>query len=208
MIRAVYLVLDPDQAAGRPASRIALGALRGGVQAVQWRQKTGSLAAIWSELLRVRDLCRAHRVPFLVDDRVDVALGVDADGAHLGQDDLPAEVARKLLQDRLLGVSITALEQVGPAERAGADYLGVGPIFPTGSKPDAVGPLGLDFLRAVRLATELPLVAIGGISAENVARVREAGADAAAVLSAVCGAADVEAAARALVEQMEEAVTE
>ncbi len=203
MIRGVYLVLDLDQTAGRSPREVAEAALRGGVQAVQWRQKGGSLAARWSDLLEVRDLCKRYAVPFLINDRVDVALAVEADGAHVGQDDLPAAVARQLLPGRLLGVSAGNMAEVRAAEQAGADYLGVGPIFATASKADAGPAVGLDFLREVRQAANLPLVAIGGISVENAAQVQAAGADAVAVISAICGAPDVEMAARSLVEQLE-----
>lgn len=203
MIEGVYLVLDPDQTGGRPAREVAAAALRGGVRMVQWRQKGGSVAARWQELLAVRQLCRAGGVPLLVNDRVDVALAVDAEGAHVGQDDLPAECARALLPGRLLGVSVTRPAEIEPAVRGGADYLGVGPIFPTGSKLDAAPEMGLDMLRQVRALTDLPIVAIGGITVENAARVQASGADAVAVISAICGARDVEEAARRLVEQLE-----
>jgi thiamine-phosphate pyrophosphorylase len=209
MIRGVYLVLDPDQTAGRSAPEVAAAALRGGVRAVQWRQKVGSIAAWWPSILEVRDLCRqvsGGPIPFLINDRVDVALAVDADGAHVGQDDLPATAARQLLGGRIVGVSAGSMAEVRAAERAGADYLGVGPIFATASKMDAGSALGLDFLREVHSATELPLVAIGGITVENVASVQTAGADAVAVISAICGAPDVEMATRSLVEQVEGAV--
>jgi thiamine-phosphate diphosphorylase len=209
MIRGVYLVLEPDQTAGRSAPEVAAAALRGGVRAVQWRQKAGSIAAWWPAILAVRDLCReasAGPVPFLINDRVDVALAVDADGAHVGQDDLPAAAARQLLGGRIVGVSAGSMAEVRAAERAGADYLGVGPIFATASKADAGSALGLEFLREVRKATELPLVAIGGITAENAASVQTAGADAVAVISTICGAPDIEAATRSLVEQLEGAV--
>ena len=202
-MRGVYLVLDVDATAGRSPFSVAEAALRGGVHAIQWRQKTGSLAAWWSELLRTRTLCQAHDALFLINDRVDVALAVHADGVHVGQDDLPASVARGLVPNRALGVSVTELPHVQPASAAGADYLGVGPIFPTSSKLDAVPPLGLDFLRRVREVTQLPLVAIGGITAENAGEVMAEGADAVAVLSAICAATLVEAATRTLVDRVE-----
>jgi thiamine-phosphate pyrophosphorylase len=202
-MRGLYLILDVQATAGRSPSAVAEAALRGGVDAVQWRQKTGSWAAFWPELLRTRELCRRHDVPFLVNDRIDVALAVHADGAHVGQDDLPAPVARDLLSHRVLGVSITDPDQLLPAVDAGADYLGVGPVFPTASKPDAAAPGGLELLRSVRRFTDVPLAAIGGITPGNAADVMRAGADAVAVLSAICSAADVEGAARALVTEIE-----
>src|SRR5579859_1812661 len=144
MIQGAYLVLDPAQTRERPAPEVARAALRSGVSAIQWRQKGGSLAERWPDILRVRDLCREHGAPFVINDRVDVALAVEADGVHVGQDDLPATEARRLIPHGLLGVSITSLDQVKAAKRAGADYLGVGPIFTTASKMDAAPPAGLD----------------------------------------------------------------
>ena len=151
----------------------------------------------------MRDLCSLHEVPFLINDRVDVALAVRADGAHVGQDDLPADAVRQLIPGKFLGVSVTLLAEIPAAVAAGADYLGVGPIFPTPSKPDAVPAVGLDVLRAARLATSLPLVAIGGITVENAAQVRAAGADAIAVISAICGAPDIAVATRSLTQAFE-----
>ncbi len=198
MIRGVYLVLDPAQTYGRLPVDVAEASLRAGALVIQWRQKTGSLAERWSEILAVRDLCRRHGVPFLINDRVDVALAVQAAGAHVGQDDLPVAAARQLIPGKLLGVSVSGLSEISAAEAAGADYLGIGPIFPTPSKSDALPAVGLDVLYRARLVTALPIVAIGGITLENAGRVKEAGADAVAVISAICGAPDLVAATRAL----------
>lgn len=198
-MHGVYLVLDPDHLLGRAPSSIAHAALRGGVGAVQWRLKSDLWARFWGEMLTVQDLCREHRVPFVINDRVDVALAVEADGAHVGQDDLPASAARRLVPGRILGVSVTRPEQVGAALASGADYLGVGPVFPTESKPDAAQAMGLHGVAAIREQTPMPLVAIGGITADNVAEVQRAGASMVAVVSAICGQPDPEAAARTLV---------
>lgn len=199
MITGVYLVLDPRATGGRSPLRVARDALEGGVAAIQWRQKSGSWNAAWETILAVRDSCRAAHVPFLINDRVDVALGVEADGAHVGQDDLPAGVARSLLSEGILGLSITGPEQVKAAGQTGADYLGVGPVFRTESKQDAAQPGGLDLIRQVRSSTQLPIVAIGGIDARNARSVVAAGAEAVAVISAICGAPDPMVAAQALV---------
>jgi thiamine-phosphate pyrophosphorylase len=179
---------------------MAVAALAGGAGAIQWRQKTGSWVARWPDILAVRDLCRERGVPFLINDRVDVALAAEADGAHVGQDDLPATAARRLLPGKILGVSVGEVNEIAAAETAGADYIAIGPIFATRSKPDAGPAVGLERIRAARRATARTLVAIGGITAENAAQVQEAGADAIAVISAICGAGDVEAATRALVQ--------
>jgi len=198
-MHGIYLVLDPDQMLGRAPSPIAHAALRGGVAAVQWRLKSDLWTRFWGEMLTVQDLCREHRVPFLINDRVDVALAVEADGAHVGQDDLPASAARRLLPGRVLGVSVTRPEQVGAAVAAGADYLGVGPVFPTESKLNAAQAMGLHGVTAIREQTHVPLVAIGGITAANASDVQRAGASMVAVVSAICGQPEPEAAARTLV---------
>lgn len=203
-MNGVYLILDPEQTEQRPPLAVAEAALSAGISALQWRQKRGSWAARWETLETLHDLCRRCGVPLLINDRVDVALALGADGAHVGQEDLPAVAARRLLPGRTLGVSVSDPGEVLPAEEAGADYLGVGPIFPTGSKPDAGPARGLQLLREVRALTDLPLVAIGGISVKNAAAVRQAGADSVAVISAVAGAPDVGAATRQLVQAFQE----
>ncbi len=136
-----------------------------------------------------------------MNDRVDVAAAVGADGVHLGQEDIPLEAARKMLGSMaIIGVSAACVEEAIEAERGGADYLGVGPIFPTPSKDDAGEPIGLDGLKEIRRAVNIPLIAIGGINQDNLEAVMEAGADGAAVISAVAGAEDMVAAARRLAQ--------
>jgi thiamine-phosphate pyrophosphorylase len=139
-------------------------------------------------------------VPFIVNDRIDVALAVDADGVHIGREDLPASVARRIIgPGKILGVSAETAEEAVEAERDGADYLGVGPVFEArGTKADAGVPLGLDLIARIRRGCPLPVVAIGGIHAGNARSVRDAGADAVAVISAVVSADDVAQAARSL----------
>lgn len=203
MIQGVYLVLDPAQTGGREPAEVAAAALEGGARAVQWRQKIGSLRALWPDLMAVQRHCREAGAALLINDGIDLALALGADGAHLGQDDLPPRLARSLLPGRLLGVSITHPAQIAEAESASADYLGVGPVFTTGSKADAAPPLGLEGLRQVRRMTDLTIVAIGGITLGNAAEVRAAGADALAVISAICLAPDIRAATRALAKVME-----
>lgn len=204
----VYLVLDPALTAGRSPLEIAEGALRGGVAALQLRWKSGPLR----EMLRLgealRELCRQHGVPFLINDRVDVAMALGADGVHLGQEDLPPEVARRLLGPRaLIGVSARTPEQAQAAEAAGADYLGTGSVFPTASKANPT-LIGLEGLATVVRSTRLPVVAIGGVNPENAAACIRAGAVGVAVISAIAQAPDPEAAARALRRAVEEALAE
>ena len=139
--------------------------------------------------LQLRKLTREAKVPFIVNDRLDIALAADADGVHVGQADLPASVVREIMgPGKILGVSVDTVEEAILAEKDGADYLGVGPVFEArGTKPDAGEPLGVDRIARIRRHCRLPIVAIGGIDAENARKVREAGADAAAVISAIVG---------------------
>jgi thiamine-phosphate diphosphorylase len=148
--------------------------------------------------LQLRKLTREAKVPLIVNDRLDIALAVDADGVHLGQADLPASVARNIMgSGRILGVSAETVAEAVAAEKDGADYLGVGPVFDArGTKPDAGEPRGLELIASVRRRCRLPIVAIGGIDADNARKVLEAGADAAAVISAIAAADDIEEAAR------------
>jgi thiamine-phosphate pyrophosphorylase len=202
----VYLVLDPAHTGGRSPLEVAEAALRGGVTVVQLRWKVGPLREMLRWGAALRELCRRHHVPFLINDRADVALALEADGVHVGQEDLPPEVARRLMGPRaLIGVSARTPEQAQAAEAAGADYLGTGSVFPTGSKEGA-RLIGLEGLRAVVRATRLPVVAIGGVNAENAAACIQAGAAGVAVISAITQAPDPEAAARALRRAVDEAL--
>jgi thiamine-phosphate pyrophosphorylase len=148
-------------------------------------------------------MCQAHGALFIVNDRLDLALAVGADGVHVGQDDLPAPLARRLLGSHLiLGVSTHDLTQAAAAAGAGADYIGFGPMFGTRSKETGYTPRGTAMLREVRDTVRIPIVAIGGITLENIGEVVAAGADAPAVISAVAGAPDVTAAARSFRERI------
>jgi thiamine-phosphate pyrophosphorylase len=190
------VITDPGLAPARNHVGIAEAALKGGADMIQLRDKTGSLRELLPQARAIQDLCRSHGAVFIVNDRVDLALAADADGAHVGQEDLPASRARQLLgSERILGVSTHDLGQAAAAQRAGADYIGFGPMFATGTKDTGYAPRGLDALREIRRAVSLPILAIGGISLANVGDVIAAGATAPAVISAVVGAPDVAAAA-------------
>jgi thiamine-phosphate diphosphorylase len=176
--------------------------LAGGCRVVQLREKNLPPVELHSLAAALRRRCREAGCLFIVNDRVDLALAVEADGVHVGQDDLPAREARRLLRPgMLLGVSTHDEDQARRARADGADYVAVGSMFPTGSKPgfQLVGP---DLLRRVRPDIAVPLVAIGGITVDNVAEVIRAGADAVAVISAVCAAPDPAAAARSFMERI------
>ncbi|MEJ5347012.1 MAG: thiamine phosphate synthase [Chloroflexus sp.] len=194
----LYVVTDAGLSRGRSHRAVIEAAIVGGATVVQYREKHASTRQMIVEAQELRDLTRRAGVPLIVNDRVDVALAVDADGVHVGQDDMPVALARRLIGNKLLGVSAHSLSEALQAVRDGADYLGVGPIFATTTKPDAASPIGLDGLRAIRQHVSIPIVAIGGINQANAADVMRAGADGIAVVSAVVAADDVTAAARQL----------
>lgn len=196
----LYVITDERLGRGRSHLQIAEAAIRGGADVVQLRDKTASSRRLYDIALQLRRLTREAVVPFVVNDRLDVALAADADGVHIGREDLPASVARRILgPGKILGVSAETVEEATTAEKDGADYLGVGPVFEArGTKADAGEPLGLDLIARIRRDCRLPIVAIGGINAENARLVRDAGANAAAVISAVASADDVAQAARML----------
>jgi len=193
------LVTDRALAGGRAVAEIVAAAVKGGVTMVQLREKTAATRAFVEQARALQRLLAPLQVPLLINDRIDVALAARADGAHVGQRDMPIALARQLLGPKaIIGLSITARGELDGEGVALADYLGVGPIFAQATKLDATPPLGLDGLAEIRRATRKPIVAIGGIAAANAATVRAAGADGIAVVSAIMGAADPMAAAAAL----------
>ena len=195
----LYLVTDERLSRGRATAEIVRAAIRGGIDAVQLRGKdlpAREQLAIGREL---RAITRDAGVLFIVNDRVDLALALAADGVHVGQDDLPAEIVRRLVgPEMIIGVSAATIPEALTARAAGADYLGVGAIYGTATKLDAGAATGSALLGTIAGAVDLPLVAIGGINATNVAAVIAAGAAGAAVVSAIIAADDPEAAAREL----------
>jgi len=202
----LFVITDPALARGRTHIEMARAALEGGADAVQLRDKSTSAynLCLWAK--EIQPLARKYGALFVVNDRVDVAMISGAEGAHIGPADLPVREARKLLpRPAILGVSAGDKAAARKAERAGADYLGVGPVFPTTTKPDGRPALGLDGLAAIIKAVSIPVVAIGGINHENVSGVIAAGAAGAAVISAVAAADDMAAAARALKRRIVEA---
>jgi len=202
---SVYFVIGSAHCGGRPLLEVVEAALRGGVTMVQFREKDSSLPLRETVALgrAVRERCRQCGVPFIVNDRVDLALLLDADGVHVGQDDLPPSEVRKLLgPGRIVGMSVGTPEELDVALREGPDYLGVGPVYETVSKADAGEAVGTEFVAYVRSRTDLPLVGIGGITPENAAPVIAAGSDGVAVVSAIGGASDPEAAAQALAREV------
>lgn len=197
-MQGYYLITDPDTAI-EPCLRDTRIAIEAGTAVVQYRRKYGSTARLYEEARQLRDLCRS--VPFIVNDRLDIALAVDADGIHIGQDDLPLAVVKQVLAPgKIIGVTVRTLEEALVATRDGASYLGVGPIFSTATKTDAGAPIGIEGLRDIRAACDLPIAAIGGITLDNAAEVVAAGADMLCAIQAVLGAPDVAAAVRSFNE--------
>ena len=203
---SLYVITDAPLSRGRSHRQVIDAAIRGGATMVQYREKNASTRKMIDEALALRDLCRARGVPFIVNDRVDVALAVDADGVHVGQDDMPASLARKLIgRGKILGVSAENVEQARAAIADGADYVGAGAIFATATKADANKPIEIAGLLQIARVCRIPMVGIGGINLSNAASVIRAGAAGVAVVSAIVSAEDVERAARELRGIVEEA---
>jgi thiamine-phosphate pyrophosphorylase len=173
-------------------------AIAGGADTIQYRQKSGATREMIETAGQMRRLCADSGVTFIVNDRLDVAIASDADGVHLGQDDFPIPLARKLLGHRIIGGSGATLEEARKCLEEGADYIGFGPVYPTASKADASPVTGIEFVKEVVSAIPLPIIAIGGVTADNTPELMEAGAHGIAVISAVCCQEDPEGATRAL----------
>jgi len=202
-IAGLYVIIDPELLGDKDEVKACQQAIRGGAKVIQLRDKKRDKADVLTSARRLKQACARSNVPFIMNDYIDITMAADADGVHLGECDLPVAEARRLLPiDRLIGRSTKTIQQAKKAESDGADYIAVGSMYPTTSKEKftVVGP---ERLRQIRKAVSLPIVAIGGINADNVAEVIDAGADAAAVISAVLSADDVESAARSLAQRME-----
>ena len=196
---SLYLVTDRGLARGRSTLDIVKAAVNGGVTCVQLREKDCSTLEFIEQALSIKEYLSARGIPLIINDRIDVAQAVKADGIHLGQTDMPLDMARAIVEDSMLiGISAESLEDAIEAEKGGADYLGVSPIYATPTKTDTAPPLGLEGLRQIRAAVKIPLVGIGGLNRENAAEVIRNGADGVAVVSAIVAAGDPEAAAAEL----------
>lgn len=197
--RGLYAIIDPAFCRGRDPLGVADAILRGGCAVLQLRAKSGEAAAIAALARALHARCRAASVPFVVNDDVELAAAIGAEGVHLGQTDLPVETARARLPGHVvIGLSTHSLEQARAAQARGADLIGVGPVFATHSKQDPDPVIGLPGLRAIRDAVQIPIVAIGGVAPENAGSVAACGVRLAAAIGALCGAGDPELAARAL----------
>jgi len=196
----IYVVIDTDSLKGRSHLETTRMAIRGGARIIQLRDKTTPKGDLLPLAVQIRQLCAENNSLFIINDYLDIALAVNADGLHVGQGDLPVTAARKAAPiDMIIGCSATTLAEAVQAEKDGADYIGLGAVYPTGTKTDAV-IAGLNTLRQVTKTVKIPVVAIGGINKYNIKDVMAAGAAAAAVISAVVGTANPEIATRELGE--------
>lgn len=195
---SIYLVTDEACLHGRPLLECVEEALAAGVTLVQYRAKAADGGVLYAEACKLKELCDKYNMPLIINDRLDIALAVGAAGVHLGQDDLPCAVARRLLgEDFIIGVSAHNPAEAVQAVSEGADYLGCGAVFGTATKHD-VAKLGLENLRAIRKAVAVPMVGIGGITADNYAEVLATGADGAAIVSGILAQDDIGAVVKKL----------
>jgi thiamine-phosphate diphosphorylase len=191
MLPRLYAILDPEQTKGRPADAVLQQLLDGGVKILQLRVKAMMPVDFLTLATQVRAQTHAAGCQLIVNDRIDIALACDADGVHLGQEDLPLAAGKKLMAGKIIGISTHDVEQATQAERNGADYIGFGPMFGTATKDTGLTARGIDMLKQIRAAVKIPIVAIGGINEKNVQQVWQAGADSAAIISDILGAEDI-----------------
>lgn len=190
-IRGYYFITDAGLSRAGNISDVK-NALAARVTIVQYRNKDAHTKAMYEEALKLKVLCKKAGALFIINDRIDIALAVDADGVHIGTGDMPYGIARKLLgKKKIIGLTAHNIEEAKEAERAGADYIGVSPIFATDTKKDAGEPAGLDLIKAIKKTVCLPIVAIGGINLLNAPEVIKSGSDAACAISAVVTKEDV-----------------
>lgn len=201
----VYLVTDRGLSRGRTTLQVIQASAAGGVSVVQLREKDLPTRQFYEEGLRIRDFLKSLQIPLIINDRIDIALALDADGVHVGQDDMPVSIARRILgPNKIIGLSINYPEDINEDAISCANYLAVSPVFATPTKEDITKPWGLDGLKRVRSLTDLPLVAIGGISPGNARDVVIHGADSLAVVSAIVSADDPTEAASVLIAEVQE----
>ena len=200
-IPPLYGILDPEQVRGREIDQVLGELLGSGVRWLQLRVKVLPPVDFLEIARRARSATRARDCKLIINDRVDIALACDADGVHLGQEDLPLRAGKKLMGGKIIGISTHDLDQARQAQSGGADYIGFGPMFGTSTKDTGYEARGVEMLRQIRAAVTLPIVAIGGITEENVQQVWEAGANSAAIISDILRAQDIGAKVTRLLRQ-------
>lgn len=198
-MRGIYLVTDRGLCCNRTLSDVVMQAVQGGVSYVQLREKDITTRLFVEEAIAIKKILKPHNLLLIINDRIDVALACGAEGVHIGQDDMPYAIARKLMGTKaIIGLSVETWEDVEESDMLDVDYIGVSPIFTTPTKTDTKGAWGLEGLAKIKAFSRHPLVAIGGINEANAADVIAAGADCIAVVSAICAAPDPAAATRNL----------
>lgn len=196
---SLYLVTDRGMLGGKNLYKAVEEAVRGGVTLLQLREKDAGSGEFYNIAVEMKKLAGLFRTPLIINDRLDIALAVDADGLHIGQEDLPLEVARKLLgPGKILGYSVSNQAEAVYGEENGADYLGAGPVYHTGSKEVAIEPIGPAGLKRIKESVSIPVVGIGGIGIANIGEVKESGIAGISVISAILARRDIEEAAREL----------
>lgn len=199
----LYLVTDRDILGGRDLCEAVEQSILGGATVVQLREKFISDDEFLKIALNVQKVTKKYNIPFIINDNVEIAKKIDAEGVHIGQSDESLEEARRVLgKDKIIGVSVGSIEEAQKAEAGGANYLGIGTIFFTGSKKDINEPLGLDNLKKIAVSVKIPSVAIGGIHLDNAHDVMETGVDGVAVISEILGQADIKKATETLLNEI------
>lgn len=197
----LYLVTDRDLSLGRTLEEVVSEAVAGGVTIVQLREKDAPTGEFVQLAMRLKEMLRPFGVPLIINDRVDVALAVDAEGVHIGQSDMPYEIARKLLgPDKIIGLSVESMDDVLRANELDVDYIGISPVYGTPTKTDTAEPFGLEGLRKAVAMSVHPTVAIGGMNASTIGEVISSGVDGVAVVSAICSASSPRDAASELLQ--------
>ena len=198
-MRGVYLVTDRSLCLNRTLTDVIMQAVQGGVAYVQLREKDISTRLFVEEAMAIKKILKPHSVPLIINDRIDIALACGAEGVHIGQEDMPYEIARKLMGSKtIIGLSVEDWTDVEESQKLDVDYIGVSPVFPTPTKTDTKGAWGLAGLAKIKAFSRHPLVAIGGINEANAGEVIAAGAACIAVVSAICAASDPAVATRNL----------
>ena len=203
----LYLVTDRDVLRGRDLIKCIEESILGGVTLVQLREKNVTSREFYEIAIKAKEVTSRYNIPLIINDRLDIALAIDADGLHIGQKDLPASVARKILgKDKILGVSAATLQESLEAEKDGADYLGVGAVFSTSTKKDT-RDVSYETLSSITSSVNIPVVAIGGINEKNVTKLKESNIDGIAVISCILGKEDVKGAAEKMLDRFKEGIS-
>ena len=196
---SLYLVTDRSMLNGASLMEAVEAAIKGGVTLIQLREKDVSSSDFYSIAVELKQLANSYQVPLIINDRLDIALAADADGLHIGQEDIPLAVARKILgPGKILGYSVSNLAEAEYGMKHGADYLGAGPVYHTGSKVVAFDPIGTSILKNIKDIVSIPVVGIGGIGMSNIREVKNSGIDGVSVISAILASQEIETAAREL----------